>query len=295
MIDIKFLRENPEVVKQNIRNKFQDSKLPLVDEVIALDEQLRQNKKRADDLRANRNKVSKSIGALMGQKKFAEAEEAKKIVSGTARLLLTNDSNSFSGVFSSHATTYPVEDLYDHVYTVSSDGKTNLWHVKSAKKVIKLASNVYSCQLDADAEYVYYTNKSGDLSVLKISHGEKAADKAKELADEVYTYVVTSNRKLVYYISDGELYSCNAKNGKGKKLIADDDLGGNLAITAKNVVFYAYDGDLYACSNGRTGKKILSDPIDLYQCKNGVVYVMDEDSIYVTTGAAKLKKLLDNN
>ena len=84
MIDIKFLRENPEVVKQNIRNKFQDSKLPLVDEVIALDEELRQNKRRADDLRANRNKVSKSIGALMGQKKFAEAEEAKKLVSAQA-------------------------------------------------------------------------------------------------------------------------------------------------------------------------------------------------------------------
>ena len=84
MIDIKFLRENPELVKENIRKKFQDSKLPLVDEVIALDEELRQNKKRADDLRANRNKVSKSIGALMGQKKFAEAEEAKKIVAEQA-------------------------------------------------------------------------------------------------------------------------------------------------------------------------------------------------------------------
>ena len=87
MIDIKFLRENPEVVKQNIRNKFQDSKLPLVDEVIALDEQLRQNKKRADDLRANRNKVSKSIGMLMGQKKFEEAEEAKKLVAAQAEEL----------------------------------------------------------------------------------------------------------------------------------------------------------------------------------------------------------------
>ena len=84
MIDIKFLRENPELVKENIRKKFQDAKLPLVDEVIALDEELRQNKKRADDLRANRNKVSKSIGALMGQKKFAEAEEAKKIVAEQA-------------------------------------------------------------------------------------------------------------------------------------------------------------------------------------------------------------------
>ena len=84
MIDIKFLRENPELVKENIRKKFQDSKLPLVVEVIALDEELRKNKKKADELRANRNKVSKSIGALMGQKKFEEAEEAKKIVAEQA-------------------------------------------------------------------------------------------------------------------------------------------------------------------------------------------------------------------
>ena len=85
MIDIKFLRENPDVVKENIKKKFQDSKLPLVDKVIALDEELRQNKKKADDLRANRNKISKSIGALMGQKKFAEAEEAKKLVAEQAQ------------------------------------------------------------------------------------------------------------------------------------------------------------------------------------------------------------------
>jgi len=84
MLDIRFVRENPDIVKENIRKKFQDSKLPLVDEVIALDEQMRANKKKADDLRANRNKVSKSIGALMGQKKFAEAEEAKKLVSEQA-------------------------------------------------------------------------------------------------------------------------------------------------------------------------------------------------------------------
>ncbi len=87
MIDIKFLRENPELVKENIKKKFQDAKLPLVDEVIALDEELRLNKKKADDLRANRNKVSKTIGALMGQKKFAEAEEAKKIVAEQAKEL----------------------------------------------------------------------------------------------------------------------------------------------------------------------------------------------------------------
>ena len=84
MLDIKFLRENPELVKENIKKKFQDSKLPLVDEVIALDEEMRKNKRKADDLRANRNKVSKSIGALMAQKKLAEAEEAKKIVAEQA-------------------------------------------------------------------------------------------------------------------------------------------------------------------------------------------------------------------
>ena len=84
MIDIRFLRENPEVVKQNIKNKFQDDKLPLVDEVIMLDEELRLNKKRADDLRANRNKLSKSIGALMGQKKLEEAEAVKKEVAKQA-------------------------------------------------------------------------------------------------------------------------------------------------------------------------------------------------------------------
>ena len=70
MLDLRFVRENPEIVKQNIRNKFQDSKLPLVDEVIALDEENRKVKKEADDLRASRNKISKQIGALMGQGKM---------------------------------------------------------------------------------------------------------------------------------------------------------------------------------------------------------------------------------
>ena len=91
MIDIKFLRENPDVVKNNIKNKFQDSKLPLVDEVIELDEELRRNKKQCDDLRANRNKVSKSIGMLMGQKKFEEAEAAKKLVSEQAEELAATE------------------------------------------------------------------------------------------------------------------------------------------------------------------------------------------------------------
>ena len=87
MLDLKFVRENPDIVKQNIKNKFQDSKLPLVDEVIALDAENRATKAEADTLRANRNKLSKQIGALMGQGKKEEAEEVKRKVGEDAKRL----------------------------------------------------------------------------------------------------------------------------------------------------------------------------------------------------------------
>ena len=87
MIDIKFLRENPEVVKENIRKKYQDEKLPLVDEVIALDTESRKAKQEADDLRASRNRISKEIGALMGQGKKEEAEAKKAEVAAGAKRL----------------------------------------------------------------------------------------------------------------------------------------------------------------------------------------------------------------
>ena len=77
MLDIKFLRENPDIVRENIKKKFQDAKLPLVDEVIELDAEKRATQQKADSLRASRNKLSKQIGALMGQGKKAEAEEVK--------------------------------------------------------------------------------------------------------------------------------------------------------------------------------------------------------------------------
>ena len=84
MLDIKFIRENPELVKENIRRKFKDAKLPLVDEVIALDAQKRDVNTRANELRANRNKVSKEIGGLMAKGLREEAEEKKKLVSQQA-------------------------------------------------------------------------------------------------------------------------------------------------------------------------------------------------------------------
>ena len=84
MLDIKFVRENPEAVKQNIKNKFQDEKLPLVDQVLELDQENRQIKQELQSLQADRNRISKEIGKLMGQGKKEEAEEAKKQVAGFA-------------------------------------------------------------------------------------------------------------------------------------------------------------------------------------------------------------------
>ena len=78
MLDIKFVRENPDIVKENIKKKFQDHKIPMVDEVIKLDEEARKVQQEADSLRADRNKLSKQIGALMGQGKRKKQKKLLK-------------------------------------------------------------------------------------------------------------------------------------------------------------------------------------------------------------------------
>ena len=87
MLDIKFVRENPDLVKQNIRNKYQEKKIPLVDEVIDLDAKARKAKQEADTLRASRNQLSKQIGALMKEGKKEEAQAVKDQVAADAKRL----------------------------------------------------------------------------------------------------------------------------------------------------------------------------------------------------------------
>ena len=87
MLDIKFVRENPDIVKENIKKKFQDAKLPLVDEAIALDRRFRESKSRADSLRAERNRISKEIGGLMAKGLREEAEQTKQKVAAIAQEL----------------------------------------------------------------------------------------------------------------------------------------------------------------------------------------------------------------
>ena len=91
MLDIKLLRTEPDIVRENIKKKFQDEKLPLVDEVIALDKEFREAKQKAESLRNKRNVVSKEIGMLMGQGKREEAEATKKEVTAMAEEMAALD------------------------------------------------------------------------------------------------------------------------------------------------------------------------------------------------------------
>ena len=100
MLDLKFVRENPEIVKENIKNKFQDQKLPLVDEVIALDVENRKAQQEADALRSNRKTISKQIGALMAQGKREEAEELKNKVNAQATALAELEIKEEKGLLS---------------------------------------------------------------------------------------------------------------------------------------------------------------------------------------------------
>ncbi len=126
MLDIKFLRENPDVVKENIKNKFQDRKLPLVDEVIELDKESRATQQEADNLRASRKKISKNIGALMGQGKKEEAEELKKeVAKGAERLAeLEKKENELAGRIREIMLTIP--NIIDSSVPIGKDDSENV-------------------------------------------------------------------------------------------------------------------------------------------------------------------------
>ncbi len=136
MIDIKFLRENPNVVKENIKKKFQDNKLSLVDEVIELDKKARETQAQADALRADRNKISKQIGALMAQGKKDEAEEQKALVAeGAAKLAkLEEDENELQEKITKIMMTIP--NIIDPSVPIGKDDSYNVEIEKFGEPVV---------------------------------------------------------------------------------------------------------------------------------------------------------------
>ena len=121
MLDIKFVRENPDAVKENIKKKFQDEKLPLVDEAIELDAKKRSLQQEADDLKAERNKISKQIGALMGQGKKEEAEEVKKQVADHGEKIAKLDKEQSEAAARLQEIMYVIPQMIDETVPIGKD------------------------------------------------------------------------------------------------------------------------------------------------------------------------------
>lgn len=136
MLDIKFLRENPDLVKQNIKNKFQDNKLQLVDEVVELDKRNRDIKKEVEALRAERNRISKMIGGLMKEGKKEEAEEVKKKVTANAETVerLSNEEREVEEKIKTIMMTIP--NIIDPTVPIGKDDTENVEVRKYGEPVV---------------------------------------------------------------------------------------------------------------------------------------------------------------
>ena len=126
MLDIKFVRENPELVKENIKKKFQDEKLPLVDEAIELDAKKRSLQQEADDLKAERNRISKQIGALMAQGKKEEAENVKKQVEDHGEKISRLDKEQSEAAAKLQEIMYVIPQMIDETVPIGKDDSENV-------------------------------------------------------------------------------------------------------------------------------------------------------------------------
>ncbi len=221
------------------------------------------------------------------------SEKAKDAVKISSReiipVLIGNSIYNYGSGDSIH--TAPMKNLYNHIYT-DGDG---VWLIKeNTDKSVKLVSKASNLTLDSTASYLYYVYDNEELRVIKIKDGENASDNAVTIVDDyVSTYAVTSNRSLVYYISDNELHSVNGKNGKNDKTVSKDDVEKYyLYISSKNVAYYIMDGDLYACSNGKKSTKVLTDCDYVFKIGNAV-YAYSDGYIYGTSGSKKLNKITE--
>ena len=213
----------------------------------------------------------------------------KKIASSIAIPLLPESAFLYTTTFTA---TVPTDNLYNKVYICQGEGGlSNIWLIrKNSNMSIKLVNKVSNITLSEDATLVYYVDE-GELKVLTVKKGDNAADEARVLAEDIDSYIVTSDCKKLYYTTDGALYCINAKTGGGKKTVANDEVSSGLYINANDVVYYIKDGDAYASKNGSKGKKVVADAISLGETGNGIVFVYTDGEIYATSGAKKPAKV----
>ena len=163
MLDIKFVRENPDLVKENIRKKFQDSKIPLVNEVLQEDKELRQTQQHADDLRSQRKSISKQIGALMGQGKKEESEEVKQKVASIAQELEALETKENQLRESVKEKMMMIPNMIDESVPIGKDDSENVELEKFGEPVVP------------DFEIPYHTEIMEKLSGIDLDSARKVA------------------------------------------------------------------------------------------------------------------------
>ncbi len=177
MLDIKFLRENPDTVKENIKKKFQDVKLPLVDEVIELDKERRESQAEADAIRAEKNKISKQIGALMAQGKKDEAEEVKKKVAESAARLKELEDRAPEVEDKIKAIMMRIPNIIDDSVPIGKDDSENVELEKFGEPVVP------------DFEVPYHTDIIEKLGGIDL-------DSAREVAGNGFYYLIGDVARL---------------------------------------------------------------------------------------------------
>ena len=163
MLDMKFVRENPDIVKENIKKKFQDYKLPLVNEVLMEDKELRQTQQHADDLRANRKKISKEIGKLMGQGKIEEAEEIKQQMAEIAHELTALEEKEIKLRESVTEKMMQIPNIIDDSVPIGKDDSENVELEKFGEPVVP------------DFEIPYHTEIMERLSGIDLDAARRVA------------------------------------------------------------------------------------------------------------------------
>lgn len=227
-----------------------------------------------------------------GNTYIANKTKAEKVSKKELNSMMTPDSAGYVRY------TYPVANLYGQVYSVDADTGYDLYMIKKGGKENKLVDGGYDFTMDESGDYIYYTTKKDDLKCVKISMNKNAKSKAKDIAEDVMSYEVTSNRKHVYFINDDEELMCvNGKKGGKVKEICTDEVS-TIALSKKDVLFYLVkedddkEGEVFATKNGSKGK-LVQDDIARLGASNFVVFATTEngEDIYISTGSKKMKLL----
>ena len=231
MLDMKFVRENPDIVKENIKKKFQDYKLPLVNEVLMEDKELRQTQQHADDLRANRKKISKEIGKLMGQGKKEEAEEIKQQMAEIAHELTALEEKEIKLRESVTEKMMQIPNIIDDSVPIGKDDSENVELEKFGEPVVP------------DFEIPYHTEIMERLSGIDL-------DAARRVAGNGFYYLMGDVARLhsaiLNYARDFMIFkkgfTCEKRPGMMRSSVVD----GVMLFAEMEGMMYKIEGeDLY--------------------------------------------------